>query len=328
MPVKELTGSEREMRVGAQALSLLSAPRNCLILRALAEKPRRQVELRRASGFPAQTTLRGHLKALEDAEAVSKQVREPFPAVLEYRLEDAGVELLFVAGTLGRWLAEAPQGPFELGSDAAKGAIKSLIDSWSSTMLHDLATGRRTLTELDNSIAGLNYPSIERRLGAMRISGQIEALPAESRGTPYEVTDWVRRGIAPLVAAARWEHRHLRSNAPPVRRLDAETAFLLTVPLLQLPRSASGSCKLTVELPKRGREGRGGLVLEVKGGKVKACATDPLPDEDGCDAWATGKPDAWFGAIIDGELEELCAGGDQALSAKLLAGFRQVLFPS
>ncbi len=45
-------------------------------------------------------------------------------------------------------------------------------------------------------ISSLSYPSLERRLAAMRLAGLIEARPGNGRGTPYAVTDWLRRGIA------------------------------------------------------------------------------------------------------------------------------------
>ena len=49
---------------GGQALSVLATPLNVLILRALGERPMRLAELRKATGLPAQTTLRGHLANL------------------------------------------------------------------------------------------------------------------------------------------------------------------------------------------------------------------------------------------------------------------------
>jgi DNA-binding HxlR family transcriptional regulator len=314
------------MRTGAQALALLSVQRNCLVLRALADGPKRQVELRRASGFPAQTTLRGHLKTLEEVGALSKHTREPFPSILEYELEGPGRDLLFVTDVLARWLAAAPEESFELGGNSAKGAIKALVDGWTSTVLDILAGGSHTLTELDNAIALLNYPSIERRLGALRLAGQIQSLSAEARGTPYEVTEWARRAAAPLVAAARWEQRHQADESASVARLDAETAFMLTSPLLRLPSRLSGACRMSVDLPRRGKDVRGGALLIVKDGRVASCTTESPPGRVGCDASTRGEPEAWFGAVIDGDPDGIQSSGDKRLAVGLLEGLHEALF--
>ena len=77
----------------------------------LSEGPKRQLELRREARSPAQSTLRAHLKSLEGIGAIARQRRNAFPGTVEYELEKPGEELLFVAATLKRWLAAAPQGP-------------------------------------------------------------------------------------------------------------------------------------------------------------------------------------------------------------------------
>ena len=312
------------MRVGAQALSLLSTPRTCLILRALADGPKRQVELRRATGFPAQTTLRGQLKALEDAEVIHRHVRDPFPAVLEYELAEAGRELLPVIDALDRWLAAGPEGTFQLGSDASKAVVKALLESWTSTLLHALAESPRSLTELDRVVDVLSYPALERRLSEMRLAGQIEPLPAGRSGTPYAVSDWMRSAVAPLVAAARWEQRHPPPERAPIAPRDVEAAFLLAGALLRPPSDLSGACRLGVKLPGRSGAGPAGILIEVRDGEVESCSAPP-PDEHA--ASASGPPAAWFGAVIEGDPSELELGGDLGLAGALVESLHNALFP-
>ncbi len=314
------------MRAGTQALSLLGSPRNCLILRSLAERPKRQVELRRETGFPAQSTLRGQLNSLDEAGMISKRLGDPFPTVYEYSLEQPGRELLFVIDTLERWLGACPEESFELGSEASKLAIKGLVDGWSSTVLHVLATAPHSLTELDNAIGALNYPSIERRMGAMRLAWQVEPCPNPGKVTPYDLTEWTRRAVAPLVASARWERRNLPAENAPVTALDVEAAFLLTLPLVQLPDSLSGSCRLEVRLPKtRGRAA--GVLIAIEEGRMEARATAASATAD-CDAWAVGPPATWFDAVIEGEPDGIDTGGDESLSSALLKGLHLALFPA
>jgi DNA-binding HxlR family transcriptional regulator len=296
---------------------------NVPILRALSAGPRRQADLRREASSAAQTTLRAQLKQLVEIEAVAKRRLDRFPGVLEYELTASGRDLLFVAGTLEHWLAAAPDAPLELGGYAAKAAIKALAEGWSTTMLRALAAQPLSLTELDRLIGALSYPSLERRLAAMRLAGQVEARPADGRGTPYAVTDWLRRAMAPLASAVRWERRHQAQTTAPVARLDAETAFLLAVPLLQPAKGLSGSCGVAVKIPNGKSDSRGGVTVEVEAGRVVSCVT---LSGDTPDAWALGSPIDWLDAVIERDLDRLELGGDHRLAGALLSDLHRALF--
>lgn len=323
MTASGVNGGEGEARSGSRALALLAAPLNGQILRKLAEGPRRLVELRRETGSPAQSTMRSHLRELEGVGALAKTRRNRFPGVLEYELTRPGTELLFVAVALERWLGNAPEEPIPFGSDAAKAAIKALVEGWSSTMLRALAAGPLSLTELDRVIGALNYPSLERRLAAMRLAGQIEARPNGGRGTPYAVTGWLRRGIAPLLAAARWERRHVPDETAPIGRADIEAAFLLAVPLLELPAEISGSCRLGVETTNGRERGLVGALVCVREGRVASCTVRLGGSPD---AWASGSAAAWFRAMIEADSAQLELGGHQRLARGLLDGLHGTLF--
>jgi DNA-binding HxlR family transcriptional regulator len=318
-----VNGSGKRVRSGAQALTLLSAHRNVLVLEALAGGPRRQAELRRIAGLPAQTTLRALLKGLEQIGAIGKHRRNAFPGTLEYGLEKPGEELLFVVVALERWLAQAPGTPIELGSDTAKAAIKALVEAWSASMLRALAAKPLSLTELDRLIAELNYPSLERRLGGMRIAGLVEALPGNGRGTPYAVTEWLRRGMAPLTAAIRWERHHIRDRTAPLGQLDVEAGFLLMLPLLRLPSDVDGQCRMAVELPNGSKRQLAGVIVELRAGKISSC-TSRLEGTPA--AWMSGSAAAWLAAAIEADTAQLELGGDCRLARALLDGIHTTLF--
>ncbi len=226
-------------RSGAHALGLLAVPLNSRLLRSLSTGPKRQVELRRESALPALSTLRSHLCTLEGIGVVVKRRRNAFPGSLEYELGEAGKELTFVMKILERWLRRAPGEPLELGSSEAKATVKALVEGWSSTIVRALAAGPRSLTELDRLISAYNYPSLERRLGAMRMAGLVAPTDRSNNGTPYVITDWLRSGVGPLVAASRWERRNQPADTARIGRIDAEAALMLAVPLLRLPESIS-----------------------------------------------------------------------------------------
>jgi DNA-binding HxlR family transcriptional regulator len=318
-----VNGSGNGARSGAQTLVLLAVPLNSAILQLLAEGPRQQTELRRETGSPPQTTLRAQLKRLVEIGAIEKRRRNRFPGTLDYELTEAGRDLVPVIHALEGWLDEMPDGTSSLGGMAAKAAIKALAEGWSTTMLRALAAGPISLTELDGVISSLSYPSLERRLSAMRLAGQVRACPGNGRTTRYAVTGRLRRGVGPLIAAARWERQHLPQATPPLGRLDVEAAFLLAVPLLELPAALSGVCRMAVEITSGARQHLAGVTIEVRSGEVVSCVTQI---EVGADAWAQGSPSAWLDALMQGDSGRLERGGNSALTRTAVEGLRGALF--
>jgi len=317
-----VNGGGKGARSGAQTLLLLAAPLNLPILRALAEGPKRQVELRYETGYPAQTTLRAQLRRLAEIEAIEGQRRNRFPGMLEYELTANGRELLLVAVTLERWLEKAPGGPLPLGANAAKAAIKALAEGWSTTMLRAVAARPMSLTELDRVIGSLSYPSLERRLSALRLAGLVESQAGNGRGTPYSPTGWLRHGMAPLIAAARWERRRRSRLTAPVGPIDVEATMLLALPLLSLPPELSGTCRMAAEVPNADRR-LAGTIVEVEGGAVASCSTSMRGNPG---AWALGSVPAWLSAMIESDLSGLELGGDYELARALIDGLHRSLF--
>jgi DNA-binding HxlR family transcriptional regulator len=312
-------------RCGAYTLIQLALPLNCLILRALGEGTSRLVDLRRAAGVPAQTTLRVHLKRLEQLGAIAAQRGDRFPGALEYELTDAGQELLEVAAPLEHWLEKAPEGPLAPGSSAAKAAIKALVEGWSTCMLRALAVKPFTLTQLDEVIGTINYPSLERRVAAMRLTGQLEAQEGDGRGKAYGVSAWACQAVAPIIAATRWERRHLAASTPPIEPVDAEAAFLLTMPLLRPSAEVAGSIRLTAEIANDKQRDFAGVLATAREGQIVACTTEL----DGhADARISASPPAWLAAVIDRDPGGLQLGGDRSLVGAVLDELGNALFPS
>jgi DNA-binding HxlR family transcriptional regulator len=318
-----VSGSGNGARSGAQTLALLAAPLNIAVLRALEQGAQQQIDLRTAAGLPAQTTLRAQLGRLGKIQAIEKRRRNRFPGVLEYELTPGGRDLLVVAGALEDWRERAPEGPTPLGNNAAKVAVKALADGWSTSILRAIAAKPHSLTELDDVIRSLNYPSLARRLNALRLAGLVEARNGSGRGTPYAATRWLREGMAPLAAACHWEHRHLGRKSAGLTRIDVEATFLLAMPLLCLHGEPTGSCRLAVELGKGSRHSHAGVVVELATGRIASCATrlDGYPD-----AWISGPPSAWLAAIVDEDASHLQRGGDSHFACKLLDGLHDALF--
>lgn len=310
------------MRTGAYALSLLSAPINMHALTALAEEPRTLVDLRRVAGSPPPTTLRGHLRRLTEIGVVERRPAAHSHTSVEFGLADSGRELLAAAATLQAWLTQAPEGPLTLGNANAKGAVKALAEGWSTGMIRALASKPLTLTELDRLIADVSYPSLERRLEAMRMVGQIEPVASKGRGTPYVVTDWLRRAIAPIIAAVHWEQMQLPSQVPAITKIDVEAAFMMVIPMLRLGPELSGASRLAVDM--NGDKARlAGVMVELQEGRVASCTTrmegEPVAE-------AIGSATNWIRAVTDPEPERLEIVGNRRLATAHVAAIHDVLF--
>jgi DNA-binding HxlR family transcriptional regulator len=243
----------------------------------------------------------------------------------EYELTAAGRELLQVAEIVERWLAESPNASRPLGGEGAKAAIGALVEGWSASLLRALAAKPLSIADLDSLIKGFNYPSLERRIAAMRLVGQVEAIPLHGRETPYGVTGWLRRGAAPLLAALHWERRHLAHDGVPVAGIDTETIFLLAMPLLALNGEVSGACRLAVELPDSRERRLAGALVELRRGSVVS-RTSRL--DGSADAWTSGSVAAWFRALNDDDATPLSLGGDESLARSLVSGLHRALFES
>lgn len=311
------------MRPGAKALSLLAVPLNVSVLRALEEEGKSLAGLSQAVGHPPASTMRAYLRELTDLGLIERKREAGFPGAVDFGLTRSGEMLLAVGETLQRWLDLAPTGPLVLGTLAAKSATKALVDGWSTGIVRALAARPFALTELHRLLPQLSYPSLERRLTAMRVIGQVEAKRDRgNRGTPYKATEWLRQGVAPLVAAISWERCWIADGVRPLSRIDVEAAFLLAVPLLELPPEISGVCRLAVEL----RNGSGleyaGVKLVLEEGRVASCLTRLTGEAD---AWASGLPTDWLSWGNGFRVNGLEVGGDASMARTVVEGFLAAL---
>lgn len=311
------------MRAGTLGLSLLSAPLNVQVLQALSDDSKTLPDLRRAVGAPPQTTLRLNLRSLIELGVLERRRLNHFPGSVEFELTPSGRDLLAVADVLEVWLAQAPQGPLALGSLSAKNAVKAMLEGWSTAIVRVLAARPLSLTELSKLIGGLSYPSLERRLTAMRMAGQIETCQGDGRGTPYRVTPWLRRAVGPLAASARWECANVPDEAPPVGKTYIEGAFLLAIPLLRLPDYSSGTCRLSVALARADDSPRlAGVLVDVREGVIGSTVARL---EGKVDGWASGSTARWLDAIVEGERGRLEVGGDADLVTEIIEDLHRTL---
>jgi len=312
---------------GTQALALLANPLNVEVIRAHATGPLRLSRLQEQMGWVSQSSLRVTIRSLRDIDILMPQPLAGAPYAVVNELTRAGTEMLLLADGLDAWLARAPGGPIEPGSNTAKTVVKALAGGWDSNIVRTLASQPLTLTELARSIPDVSYPSLERRLTSMRIAGQLEPVTQPGRGTPYAATEWLRRSSGLLCQAARWEQLHMHGRAAGITGTGIETVLLLAIRLpLPLPESAGGQCLLATPggPDDIGEPALSGITVEVQGGKVVSAvdAIDRAPPN-----WALGTPEGWLDAILDGGVETLRTGGvDSPLAVNLAQAVHLALF--
>jgi len=298
-------------RAGAQALTVLAAPLNVHTLKALKDGPVDLLDLRRAVGSPPQSTMRVYTRALEQLDILERRRSNEFPATAQYAITPVGIALLKVADFLQEWLQAAPDGPILLGSVAAKSGTKALIGGWSSNIVRAVAARAISLTELNMLIPKISYPTLERKLDAMRTAKLVAPQPGESRGTPYGATEWLRQAVIPLTSAASWERQFIPEPAAQIGRLDVEAVFLLSIPLMALDSAVTGKCRLSVDVRGGSTPAFAGVVIGIEEGKVISC-TSRL--EGDVNASASGSALAWMRQMNGGPPGQLEVSGDFPLA--------------
>ena len=231
----------------------------------------------------------------------------------------AGMEALFVATALEGWLRSSPSGPLRIGGEGTGPAIAGLVFSWGVGVVHALAGRPLALPELNAALPAIPYRAIEEQIDAMELAGLVEAVTDAEGCTRYAATEWLREGIAPLAASARLESHHPPGEAAPPEGIDAEAAFRLALPLLELPPEVAGTCRLTADL---GGGELARVTARIEAGRVTSCSTD-LDGE--VDAWATASPVDWLDTLFEPTVARVELGGDEQLAASVLAGLHERL---
>jgi DNA-binding HxlR family transcriptional regulator len=252
--------------------------------------------------------MRVQLRELTVLGVLARGRELSFPRSVSYELTHSGRDLLAVADILERWLDGAPPDLVLPGDTQTKRAIKALAEGWEAGIVGMVAAEPRSLTQLSQEISWLSYPSLERRLTAMRAAGLIEALKSTGRGAPCGPTAWLRHAAAPLAAASRFEHSHVASAQD--AKVDIQALLMLAMPIVHLPEAAHGFATLATRQPShQGEENRPApeaVTVEIRHGQPRSCATDV---EEGAESWVLGAPQAWLEAVVDGVLDSLRFGG-------------------
>ncbi|HEX3174319.1 MAG TPA: hypothetical protein VHQ43_08900 [Solirubrobacterales bacterium] len=252
----------------------------------------------------------------------------------KFMVSPSGRELFVAVFAIEVWLDSAPGGALSLvDDDEAQAILGSFIDGWRTHVTHAVAAGPLTLAELQRVVdEPEDLEELEALVAGMRGAGLLSARPDDGEGASYAVTDWLREAVGPMVVAMRSELRQATVIAeeeeveppddPPFSPESVEAAFLLALPLLELPAELSGVCRLVVDLPYSD-EGVAGATIHVEDGRVASCE---ISLDDDADAWIKGPTIAWMDAAVDGAWHKLELGGKRQLARAVVASINKRLF--
>lgn len=247
---------------------------------------------------------------------------EPIGPHTQMRATAAGRELIFVAATLERWLGLCPTGALELGERGGP-AVAALLTGWASTVIHAVVARPISVYEAADAIPTLPFELVEDRIEALAEAGLLDRDPDDDLEPLYTATDWLRLGIAPLIAGARMELRHPPDDTAPVAIADVVAGFNMVLPLLRLPEDASGSCLLSIELDPEVCDHAVGVTAQLEQGRV--VSVEPGLNED-ADARATGTIADWLDTVSEPDAKFVRTKGDRLLARRILDGLYEALF--
>jgi hypothetical protein len=141
--------------------------------------------------------------------------------------------------------------------------------------------------------------------------------------TIYTMTDWLRAGIAPLIASARLERREPKEGMAPIDALDVEAGFRCSLHFVELPKELTGTCRLGINLEDDESGCLTGVTARFEQGRVVSC-------ESGLDgkaaAWAAGSAADWLDTVVEPDAQRVRTGGDKWLTRAVLDSLHTALF--
>jgi len=236
----------------------------------------------------------------------------------------AGREVPYVGAVLANWLGRCPAGPLEQGEESAP-HVSALLNGWASMTIHALAGPPLTAAQVCDAVKVIDPDVVNARIEAMLMTDLLQEADGDGPGGEprMQATEWLRRSIAPLAAAARMELRFPPGDTAAISALDVEAAFALTLPLLKLPKRVSGTCSLAVELDEGVVGSPAAITARIEQGRVVNC--EPGID-DTADARASAGVSDWLDAVIDGNAKGVESAGDRRLAGQLLQKLHRTLF--
>jgi DNA-binding HxlR family transcriptional regulator len=255
---------------------------------------------------------------------VSAKGTAPSPEGEMVRVGERGREGIFVGTIAEYWLGRRTDGHFPaFAGKEGQATLAALIDGWDQGVLHALATGPATFGQLLAAVPRRARRGLRDTVARMRATDLLvergDEAGAEVR---YGPTDWLRGGVAAILAAVRFELREPIAGRRRATAADAEAALLLALPLARLAPDAGGACVLEATVAAQNGDAAATAAARVEDGRVAAVERGAAEHSD---AHIGGPLFDLLDAVIDRRFD-LSVTGDDRLARGLVMALNQALY--
>jgi DNA-binding HxlR family transcriptional regulator len=237
------------------------------------------------------------------------------------KIGDRGREGIFIGTIAEYWLGRRTDGHFPaFAGEEGQATLAALIDGWDQGVLHALAAGPATFGQLAAAAPRRARRALRDTVARMRATDLLAERGGENGDeVRYEPTDWLRGGVAAILAAIRFELREPIEGGRRATAADAEAALLLALPLSRLDPDASGACVLETTVAEQKGDA---ATAHVEDGRVAAVERGAA---ERADAHVGGPLFDLLDALIDRRFD-LSVTGDSRLARSLVIGLNQALY--
>ncbi len=235
-----------------------------------------------------------------------------------HRLTAAGRAILTVVDTAAECEVGWPRPPVSFGPPGST-ALGVSADPACRAIARALAHDRLRAGDIERLLPDISHGTLLRRLRYCSALGLLET-EKEGRGAWLSLSDAARRLARLAMSAARWEWM-FEDRDKGVMASDLAGLVYQVAPLARVPEDVNGIVKLHEDWPITLQSD---IFLAVGGGRLAPFVVGPLGPWD---TVASGTPQQWSEALVNGDPAGISSTGDQVLLDAVIAGLHPELHP-
>jgi DNA-binding HxlR family transcriptional regulator len=228
-----------------------------------------------------------------------------------HRLSGAGRAILTVVDTAADCEAGWPRPPVSFGPPGST-ALSVSADPACRAIARALAHDRLRAGDLERLLPDISHGTLLRRLRYCTALGLLET-DKEGRSAWLSLSDAARRLASLAMSAACWEWT-FDDRDKALMASDLAGLIYQLAPLASVSHDINGIVKLHEDWPTTLQSD---VYVAVGGGRLTPFVVGPLGPWD---AVASGTPQQWSDALINGDPEGITSTGDRALLDAAIAG--------
>jgi len=299
-----LSGEETSV---ASLLKVLGNGANGPILMALGPRSLRTKKLTEKVPTYAPRTVYRHARKLAELGLIDREEVGGVPSTVIHCLSPAGRDLYHLIDSYARASLPWVSGP---GSGDGLWTVCGLLgEMWTYEWIEELGQGGRSATDLAGSTSNMTFHQVSRRTQQLLSWNLLHESAGRGQRRRYQLSDQTRHAMALMAGLGRWRLRHVAGEEDRGLTVgEMSTVLRASLPLLKLPDHQERSIKLGIvgTTGLDGERGSATLTVHVSGSGSVRCVKE-RPSED---AWAIGTVETWFAGLLDGDREQMRAGGD------------------